>query len=32
VEALDLTKEQKDKIYRGNAERLLKLQPVAARS
>ena len=26
VEGLDLTKEQKDQIYRGNAERLLKLQ------
>src|SRR2546422_1805828 len=32
VEALDLTKEQKDRIYRGNAEKLLKLKPVAARS
>jgi aminocarboxymuconate-semialdehyde decarboxylase len=31
VEALDLTKEQKDKIYRGNAERLLKLRPVVAK-
>jgi hypothetical protein len=30
VEALDLSKEQKDQIYRGNAERLLKLKPVAA--
>ena len=27
---LDLTKEQKDQIYRGNAERLLKLKTVAA--
>jgi len=32
VEALDLTKEQKDKIYRGNAEKLLKLKSVAART
>ena len=32
VEALDLTKEQKEKIYRGNAEKLLKLQTVAARN
>jgi hypothetical protein len=31
VEGLDLTKEQKDRIYRGNAERLLKLQTVSAR-
>jgi len=31
VEALDLTKEQKDRIYRGNAERLLKLKSVAAK-
>jgi aminocarboxymuconate-semialdehyde decarboxylase len=30
VEGLDLTKEQKDQIYRGNAERLLKLKSVAA--
>ena len=30
VEALDLTKEQKDRIYRGNAERLLKLKSAAA--
>ena len=29
VEALDLSKEHKDKIYRGNAEKLLKLKPVA---
>jgi predicted TIM-barrel fold metal-dependent hydrolase len=32
VEALDITKEEKDKIYRGNAEKLLKLKSVAARS
>ena len=32
VEALDLTKEQKDKIYTGNAEKLLKLKSVAAKS
>ena len=32
VEALDLSKEQKDKIYRGNAEKLLKLKPVATRN
>jgi len=31
VEGLDLTKEQKDQIYRGNAERLLKLKSVAAK-
>jgi len=31
VEALDLTKEQKDQIYRGNAERILKLKSVAAK-
>ena len=31
VEALDLTKEQKEKIYTGNAEKLLKLKSVAAR-
>ncbi len=30
VEGLDLTKEQKEKIYRGNAETLLKLKPVAS--
>jgi predicted TIM-barrel fold metal-dependent hydrolase len=30
VEGLDLTNEQKDQIYRGNAERLLKLKSVAA--
>src|SRR5919204_4729846 len=30
VEGLDLTKEQKDQIYRGNAEKLLKLKTVAA--
>jgi predicted TIM-barrel fold metal-dependent hydrolase len=30
VESLDLTKEQKDRIYRGNAEALLKLKSVAA--
>jgi predicted TIM-barrel fold metal-dependent hydrolase len=30
VEGLDLTKEQKDQIYRGNAEKLLKLKSVAA--
>jgi predicted TIM-barrel fold metal-dependent hydrolase len=30
VEGLDLTKEQKDQIYRGNAERLLKLKSAAA--
>ena len=30
VEGLDLTKEQKDQIFRGNAERLLKLKTVAA--
>jgi predicted TIM-barrel fold metal-dependent hydrolase len=30
VEGLDLPKEQKDQIYRGNAERLLKLKPVSA--
>jgi predicted TIM-barrel fold metal-dependent hydrolase len=30
VEALDLTREQKEKIYRGNAERLLKLKSVTA--
>jgi predicted TIM-barrel fold metal-dependent hydrolase len=27
VEALDLTEGQKDKIYRKNAEKLLKLAP-----
>jgi len=32
VEGLDLTKEQKEQIYRGNAERLLKLKSVAAKS
>ncbi len=32
VEALDLTKEQKEKIYCGNAEKLIKLKSVAARS
>jgi aminocarboxymuconate-semialdehyde decarboxylase len=32
VEGLDLTKEQKDQIYSGNAERLLKLKSVAAKS
>ena len=32
VEALDLTKEQKEKIYTGNAEKLLKLKSVAART
>jgi predicted TIM-barrel fold metal-dependent hydrolase len=32
VEALDLTKEQKDKIYTGNAEKLFKLKSVAAKS
>jgi aminocarboxymuconate-semialdehyde decarboxylase len=32
VEALDLTNEQKDKIYRGNAEKLLKLKSVAAKN
>ena len=31
VEALGLTKDQKDKIYSGNAEKLLKLKSVAAR-
>jgi predicted TIM-barrel fold metal-dependent hydrolase len=31
VEGLDLTKEQKEQIYRGNAERLLKLKSVAAK-
>jgi predicted TIM-barrel fold metal-dependent hydrolase len=31
VEGLDLTKEQKDQIYRGNAERLLKLKSSAAK-
>jgi aminocarboxymuconate-semialdehyde decarboxylase len=31
VEGLDLTKEQKDQIYRGNAERLLKLKPASAK-
>jgi len=30
VEDLDLTREQKDRIYRGNAERLLKLKPARA--
>jgi predicted TIM-barrel fold metal-dependent hydrolase len=30
VEALGLTNEQKDQIYRGNAERLLKMKSVAA--
>jgi uncharacterized protein len=30
VEGLELTKEQKDQIYRGNAERLLKLKTTAA--
>jgi len=29
VEALDLTKEQRERIYRGNAERLLKLKSAA---
>jgi predicted TIM-barrel fold metal-dependent hydrolase len=29
VEALDLTDEQKDKIYRGNAEKLLKPKPAS---
>jgi predicted TIM-barrel fold metal-dependent hydrolase len=32
VEALDLTKDQKDRIYRGNAERLLKLKSQATQS
>ena len=32
VEALGLTKEQKEKIYRQNAEKLLKLKTVAAQS
>ena len=32
VEGLDLTKEQKEQIYRGNAERLLKLKSAAAKS
>jgi len=32
VEGLDLTKEQKEQIYRGNAERLLKLKSLAAKS
>jgi uncharacterized protein len=32
VEDLDLTKQQKDQIYRGNAERLLKLKSVAAKT
>jgi predicted TIM-barrel fold metal-dependent hydrolase len=32
VEALDLTKEQKEKIYTGNAEKLLKVKTVAART
>ncbi|HSU88968.1 MAG TPA: amidohydrolase family protein [Terriglobia bacterium] len=32
VEALDLTKEQKEKIYTGNAEKLLKLKSVAAKN
>jgi aminocarboxymuconate-semialdehyde decarboxylase len=30
VEDLDVTKEQREKIYRGNAERLLKLQTAVA--
>jgi aminocarboxymuconate-semialdehyde decarboxylase len=30
VEELELTKEQKDQIYRGNAERLLKLKSASA--
>jgi predicted TIM-barrel fold metal-dependent hydrolase len=32
VEGLDLTKEQKEKIYQGNAEKLLKLKSVAAKN
>jgi len=32
VESLDLTKDQKEKIYRGNAEKLLKLKSVAAKN
>jgi len=32
IEDLDLTKEQKDRIYRGNAEKLLKLKSVAAKN
>jgi len=32
VESLDLTKDQKEKIYRGNAEKLLKLKSVAAQN
>ena len=31
VEQLDLTRVQKDQIFRGNAERILKLKPVAAK-
>src|SRR5205807_3431361 len=32
VEALGLAKEQKEKIYRGNAEKLLKLKSAAAKN